>query len=161
MTNPRQTHPRNRRNWIHRQQTHPPIIGSRLRDPRAGEESRADSSPEAGPAEIEIVHADVMEPASLAPALKDVHTAYYLVHNMSLGYGYTKREMQAARNFVLAAEEAGVQHIIYLGGLADDKQPIAPHLRSRIETGAALRQGKSSCYRISRGRDRRFWQYLL
>ena len=83
-----------------------------------------------------------MEPASLAPALKDVHTAYYLVHNMSLGHGYTKLETQAAQNFARAAEEAGVQHIIYLGGLADDNQPISPHLLSRIETGAALRQGK-------------------
>jgi uncharacterized protein YbjT (DUF2867 family) len=92
--------------------------------------------------QIDILHGDMMEPASLAPALKDVHTAFYLVHNMSLGYGYTKLELQAARNFVLAAEEAGVQHIIYLGGLADDNQPISPHLLSRIETGAALRRGK-------------------
>jgi uncharacterized protein YbjT (DUF2867 family) len=92
--------------------------------------------------QIDIVHGDMMEPASLAPALKDVHTAYYLVHNMSLGHGYTKLEIQAAQNFVLAAEEAGVQHIIYLGGLADDNQPISPHLLSRIETGAALSQGR-------------------
>ncbi|MBK8822279.1 MAG: DUF2867 domain-containing protein, partial [Anaerolineales bacterium] len=40
-----------------------------------------------------------------------------------------------------AAEEAGVSHIIYLGGLADEEQHIAPHMRSRIETGATLRQG--------------------
>jgi uncharacterized protein YbjT (DUF2867 family) len=91
---------------------------------------------------IDIFHGDMMEPESLAPALKDVHTAYYLVHNMSLGYGYTKRETQAADNFVRAAEEAGIQHIIYLGGLADNEQPISSHLRSRIETGTALRQGK-------------------
>jgi uncharacterized protein YbjT (DUF2867 family) len=91
---------------------------------------------------VDILHGDMMEPASLAPALKDMHTAYYLVHNMSLGYGYTKLEIQAAHNFVRAAEEAGVQHIIYLGGLADDNQPISPHLLSRIETGTALRQGK-------------------
>jgi len=92
--------------------------------------------------QIDIVHADVMEPATLAPALKDVHTAYYLVHNMSLGYGYTKLETQAARNFANAAEEAGIQHIIYLGGLADNNLPISPHMRSRIETGTTLRQGK-------------------
>jgi uncharacterized protein YbjT (DUF2867 family) len=92
--------------------------------------------------QIDIVHGDMMESASLAPALRDVHTAYYFVHNMSLGHGYTKLEIQAARNFVLAAEEAGIQHIIYLGGLADDNQPISPHLLSRIETGATLRQGK-------------------
>ncbi len=41
-----------------------------------------------------------------------------------------------------AAEEAGVQHIIYLGGLADPEQHIAPHMRSRIETGRVLREGK-------------------
>jgi uncharacterized protein YbjT (DUF2867 family) len=93
--------------------------------------------------QIDIVHADVMEPDSLAPALKDVHTAYYLVHNMSSGDGYTKLETQAALNFARAAEEAGIQHIIYLGGLADHKQPISPHMLSRIETGAALTQGKT------------------
>jgi uncharacterized protein YbjT (DUF2867 family) len=92
--------------------------------------------------QTDIVHGDVMEPATLAPALKDVHTAYYLIHNMSLGHGYTKLEIQAAQNFVLASEEAGVKHVIYLGGLADHNQPISPHLLSRIETGTALRQGK-------------------
>ena len=68
--------------------------------------------------QISIIQGDVMEPASIAPAFKDVHTAYYLIHNMSSGHGYTKLELQAARNFALAAEQAGVQHIIYLGGLA-------------------------------------------
>ena len=92
--------------------------------------------------QISIFPGDVMNPASLAPALKDVHTAYYLIHNMSSGHGYTKLEIQAAHNFAVAAEEAGVQHIIYLGGLADPEQYIAPHLRSRIETGATLRQGR-------------------
>ena len=111
--------------------------------------------------QIDIVHGDMMEPASLAPALKDVHTAYYLVHNMSLGHGYTKLETQAAQNFVLAAEEAGVQHIIYLGGLADDNQPISPHLLSRIETGAALSAGQNSRHGISREHHCRLWQHLL
>jgi hypothetical protein len=35
-----------------------------------------------------------------------------------------------------------VQHIIYLGGLADPEQHIAPHMRSRIETGRVLREGR-------------------
>jgi uncharacterized protein YbjT (DUF2867 family) len=91
---------------------------------------------------VEIFQGDVMEPESLAPAMKDVHTAYYLIHNMSLGYGYTKLETQAARNFADAAEQAGVEHIIYLGGLADADQPTSPHMRSRIQTGATLREGK-------------------
>lgn len=91
---------------------------------------------------IDIFPGDVTNPASLAPALKGVHTAYYLIHNMSSGHGYTDIELQAARNFAKAAEEAGVKHIIYLGGLADPEQHIAPHMRSRIETGATLRAGK-------------------
>jgi uncharacterized protein YbjT (DUF2867 family) len=91
--------------------------------------------------QISIFPGDVMDPGSLAPALKDVYTAYYLIHNMSSGHGYTKLELQAARNFALAAEQAGIQHIIYLGGLADPEQHIAPHMRSRIETGVTLREG--------------------
>jgi uncharacterized protein YbjT (DUF2867 family) len=92
--------------------------------------------------QVEMVRGDVMDAASLAPALNGVHTAYYLIHNMSRGHGYTEAEIQAARNFASAAEAAGVEHIIYLGGLADPEQHIAPHMRSRIETGVTLRQGK-------------------
>ncbi len=91
--------------------------------------------------QVEMTEGDVMNPATLKPALEGVHTAYYLIHNMSSGHGYTERELDAARNFVQAAEAAGVSHIIYLGGLADEEQHIAPHMRSRIETGATLRQG--------------------
>lgn len=91
---------------------------------------------------VEIFSGDVMDATSLAPAMKGVHTAYYLIHNMSSGRGYTERELDGARNFAQAAEDAGVQHIIYLGGLADPEQHIASHMRSRIETGITLRQGK-------------------
>jgi uncharacterized protein YbjT (DUF2867 family) len=83
-----------------------------------------------------------MNPSTLRPALEGVHTAYYLIHNMSSGRGYTERELDGARNFAQAAADAGVQHIIYLGGLADPEQRLAPHLRSRIETGKVLREGK-------------------
>ncbi len=92
---------------------------------------------------VEVVPGDVMNPASLASALEGVDTAYYLIHNMSSGRGYTERELEGARNFAQAAEGAGVGHIIYLGGLADPEQHIAPHMRSRIETGVVLRQGKT------------------
>jgi uncharacterized protein YbjT (DUF2867 family) len=73
--------------------------------------------------------------------MEGVHTAYYLIHNMSYGHGYTSIELDSARAFTTAASEAGVGHIIYLGGLADPEQHIAPHMRSRIETGRVLREG--------------------
>jgi uncharacterized protein YbjT (DUF2867 family) len=91
---------------------------------------------------IDIVQADLTSPATLTDALDGVHTAYYLIHNMSAGHGYTALELGSARSFASAAEEAGVEHIIYLGGLADPQQHIAPHMRSRIETGKVLREGK-------------------
>ena len=91
---------------------------------------------------IDIIQADVTSPESLTHAFDGVDTAYYLIHNMSRGHGYTSLELDAARNFARAAEQADIQHIIYLGGLADPEQHIAPHMRSRIETGKVLREGK-------------------
>jgi len=91
---------------------------------------------------IDLIQADVMNPESLVHAFDGVDTAYYLIHNMSHGRGYTAIELDGARNFAEAAQAAGIQHIIYLGGLADPEQHIAPHMRSRIETGKVLRQGK-------------------
>lgn len=92
--------------------------------------------------QIEVIQADVTSPKTLPAAFEGVHTAYYLVHNMAHGRGYTALELEAARAFASAAERAGIEHIIYLGGLADPEQHLAPHMRSRIETGKVLRQGK-------------------
>lgn len=91
---------------------------------------------------IDIFQADVTTPARLAQALEGIDTAYYFIHNMSYGHGYTVLELNSARNFAQAAEQAGIQHIIYLGGLADPEGHIAPHMLSRIETGNILREGK-------------------
>ncbi len=90
---------------------------------------------------VEVVAGDVTLPETLPPAMQDVRAAYYLIHNMSSGRDYTRRDLQGARNFARAAAQAGIDQIIYLGGLADPQAPIAPHIRSRIETGQALREG--------------------
>jgi len=89
--------------------------------------------------QVEVMAGDVLDPDSLRPALEGVWTAYYLIHNMASGRGYTGRELNGAHNFAAAAEAEEVQHIIYLGGLADPRRRIAAHLRSRIETGETLR----------------------
>jgi len=91
--------------------------------------------------DVEFVRGDVTDPASLGRALLGVHTAYYLIHSMAGGRGYMLIETEAAHNFASVAENIGLQHIIYLGGLADPNAPnLAPHMRSRIETGNTLRQ---------------------
>lgn len=91
---------------------------------------------------VEVVQGDVIAPSNLSTALDGVHTAYYLIHNMSSGDGYTNRELRGAQNFASAAEQAGIDHIIYLGGLADPKGNIPSHMRSRIQTGDTLRSGQ-------------------
>jgi uncharacterized protein YbjT (DUF2867 family) len=89
----------------------------------------------------DIALGDVLDPASLGEAMKNVHTAYYLVHLMSGSKDFEKDDRQAATNFAHAAKQAGVQRIIYLGGLGDDADPtLSPHLRSRHEVGKILRE---------------------
>ncbi len=92
--------------------------------------------------QVEVACGDTLEPHSLEPALKDVSAAYYLIHGMKGGKLNAERDLQAARNFIAAAERQGVQRIIYLGELVDPTQNLSPYLRSRHETGYILRQSK-------------------
>lgn len=48
--------------------------------------------------------------------------------------------MGAAHNFAEAARSAGVQRLIYLGGLGDPKVNLSRHLQSRHERGHVLRR---------------------
>jgi uncharacterized protein YbjT (DUF2867 family) len=89
----------------------------------------------------EVVGGDVLDPPTLRAALEGVNVAYYLIHSLCGGDGYASRDIEGARNFAQAAACAGVQHIIYVGGLADPAQRIGPYMRSRVETGAVLRSG--------------------
>jgi uncharacterized protein YbjT (DUF2867 family) len=91
---------------------------------------------------VEVLRGNVSDPASLPPAMRGVEAVYYLVHSMASGRGYSRLDLQAARNVREAAAAAGVKHIIYLGGLADPADPfLSPHMRSRIETGEELARG--------------------
>ena len=85
----------------------------------------------------EVVQGDVLDPASLRPALAGVHTAYYLIHSMGAGRGYAEDDRRGAEAFAAAAREAGVHRIVYLGGLGSGAR-LSPHLASRQEVGAIL-----------------------
>src|SRR5512140_2365518 len=86
-----------------------------------------------------VVTANLLDPASLPPALEGIDVAYYLAHSMAEGEkGFAERDRQAAGNFAKAAARAGVSRIVYLGGLGDDSAALSHHLTSRHETGAEL-----------------------
>ena len=88
-----------------------------------------------------LVVADALQPHSLAAAMQGIDVAYYLIHSMSAAGGdFHQRDCLAAQNFALAAQQAGVRRIIYLGGLASATSQISQHLKSRHETGEVLRR---------------------
>jgi len=89
---------------------------------------------------IDIVEGDVTKPATLAKALEGIDTAYYLIHSMGSGEDFEDQDRSAARNFAQAAKAAGVQRIVYLGGLGDEDESLSKHLRSRHEVGNVLRE---------------------
>ena len=89
---------------------------------------------------IELVVGDVLRPESLADAMHGAAVAYYLVHSLGTGSDFAERDLTAARHFGAAAKSAGVERIIYLGGLGDPGTALSTHLRSRQETGDALRE---------------------
>lgn len=89
----------------------------------------------------EVFAADCLDEASLHPALDGVDTAIYLVHSMGSGADFEAEERRAATCFARAAARAGVKKIIYLGGLGSgETTALSPHLRSRQQTGAILRE---------------------
>ncbi|HEX6022822.1 MAG TPA: NAD-dependent epimerase/dehydratase family protein [Solirubrobacter sp.] len=76
---------------------------------------------------------DVLSGDGLREALDGVKTAYYLVHSMGDGDDFAAKDRQAAINFAEAA--AGVERVIYLGGLGSTD---SEHLRSRHEVAREL-----------------------
>jgi uncharacterized protein YbjT (DUF2867 family) len=104
----------------------------------AGHEVRAMTRrPEdyAGPGEP--VHGDVHDAPSLPEALKGCAAAYYLVHSLD-SPDFERLDAEAARAFGAAAAEAGLEQIVYLGGLGRDGDELSAHLRSRREVERLL-----------------------
>lgn len=89
---------------------------------------------------VEVKAGDVLDPASLPDVLEGVDTAYYLIHSMGGGGDFEAKEAESARNFGNAARDAGVKRIVFLGGLADERRGLSPHMRSRQQTGRILRE---------------------
>jgi uncharacterized protein YbjT (DUF2867 family) len=90
---------------------------------------------------VEVARGDVFDRPSLAAAMAGVDTAYYLVHSLATGDDFHQRDLDAARTFGAALAAAGGTRVIYLGGLGNPGHDLSPHLRSRHDTGDALREG--------------------
>ncbi len=83
------------------------------------------------------VHGDVHDPATLDAAFEGCTRAYYLVHSLG-SPDFEALDAKAARAFGAAAAAAGVEQVVYLGGLGDDEDDLSAHLRSRREVETLL-----------------------
>src|SRR4051794_33153165 len=118
------------------------FVGARLvpRLQRDGHELRGfvrDPARVATGVELPLVTGDAVSGAGLAAALDGIDVAYFLIHSMEpatdAGADQTRpsfraRELAAAERFAAAAQAAGVQRIVYLGGLVPRDAPASTHL---------------------------------
>jgi uncharacterized protein YbjT (DUF2867 family) len=109
---------------------------------RAGEPPRAmarnpGKARDLAQAGCEVVPGDVLRRETLAEPMAGISCAYYLVHSMGRGGegDFAQRDREGAENFAAVAAEAGVERIVYLGGLSDGG---SKHLESRHATAGYL-----------------------
>ena len=86
---------------------------------------------------VDIVEGDLVDQAAVAAAVQGRDVVYYLVHSMSSAGDFEKIERQVATTMAREARTAGVQRIVYLGGLHPEG-PLSRHLGSRKEVGDIL-----------------------
>jgi len=94
------------------------------------------------PADVESAVGDLLKPQTLGQPLQGIDTVYYLVHSLAAGADrFRALDREAAENFVQAADQAGVQRVIYLSGLGEEAKTLSAHLASRSEVAAILARG--------------------
>ena len=93
---------------------------------------------------VEIVAGDAADAPSLRRAMEGCGQAFYLVHSMiTAGEAYAERDRAMARSFAAAAQEAGLERIVYLGGLGELGKGLSEHLASRREVEEVLASGRT------------------
>jgi uncharacterized protein YbjT (DUF2867 family) len=86
------------------------------------------------------IFGDVSEPDSLRSAMSGVDAAYYLVHSLERR-DFVEKDAAAAAAFGTAAADAGLERLVYLGGLGRDGTNLSAHLKSRREVERLLGVG--------------------
>ena len=93
------------------------------------------------PDSVRVFEGDLLKPGSFDDSLDGAEAAYYLVHSMQAGEDFEKRDRTAASNFADAASDAGVDRVVYLGGLGEEGKELSRHLQSRREVERYLAEG--------------------
>ena len=86
------------------------------------------------------VVADAASGDGVAAAVEGADVVYYLVHSLG-ARDFEEQDRAAAETVAGEAANAGVQQIVYLGGLGATRDAESAHLRSRAETAERLSAG--------------------
>ena len=89
---------------------------------------------------VAVVQGDAVAGTGLDAALEGVDVAFFLIHSMEAGAaqdGFDARDRRAATQFADAARRAGVDRVVYLGGLVPPGH-ASRHLASRLEVEEIL-----------------------
>ena len=94
---------------------------------------------------VEVVPGDILSGRGMKAALEGCSVAYYLVHSMEAvapGDGdFAARDRRAATRFAADATAAGVERVVYLGGVAPAIGAPSAHIASRVEVERILLAG--------------------
>ncbi len=91
--------------------------------------------------DVDVVEGDLSDLSSVDEVFTGVDQVVYLVHSLGVGDDFMRQERVTALHARVAAERAGVGHLVYVGGLGDDDDELSPHLRSRHDVGDELAAG--------------------
>jgi uncharacterized protein YbjT (DUF2867 family) len=80
---------------------------------------------------------DLLDPSSAREFLRGADILIYLIHSLG-AKNFEELDIRLAHAAGVAAQEAGVKKIIYLGGIVPRDQQASPHLKSRMQTGLTL-----------------------
>jgi uncharacterized protein YbjT (DUF2867 family) len=89
-----------------------------------------------------VYEGNVLEAGSFEHALADIDAVYYLIHSMGTGGEFAERDRRGAHNFQRAASREGIERVVYLSGLGDERVDLSNHLRSRREVERILSEGE-------------------
>jgi len=91
---------------------------------------------------VHAVRGDLLSGDGVRAALDGCSVAYYLVHSMEAAPDGTRdfagRDRRAAERFAADASAAGVERVVYLGGLAPQTGIPSAHIASRVEVEQIL-----------------------
>jgi uncharacterized protein YbjT (DUF2867 family) len=97
--------------------------------------------------DVEVSVGDTLSGDGVAACMHDIEVAYYLIHSMepaadgaraAPSISFAARERASADTFAQAARAAGVERIVYLGGLVPSEGRPSTHLASRYAVERVL-----------------------